>query len=95
MQDDNKNIMFTIANALPDGNGSFTPCPEVMTESEAIRYLRLDIECSTDPVQTLKYYRDKGQLIAIKVGTRNRYRRQDLDEFLARKSEEKRGRSVM
>lgn len=42
---------------------------------------------SVDPKQTLKYYRDQGQLIAIKVGRRNRYRRQDLENFLAQKSE--------
>ena len=76
---------------LPDGNGGFTPCPELMTEQEAIRFLRLDADGSADPVQTLRYYRDKGQLIAIKVGRKNRYRRQDLESFLAQKSEAKRG----
>ena len=28
---------------LPNGNGSFTPCPKLLTEDEAIRYLRLDV----------------------------------------------------
>ncbi len=26
---------------LPDGNGGFTPCPELMTEEELIIYLRI------------------------------------------------------
>ena len=26
---------------LPDGNGGFTPCPEIMTEDELIRLLRI------------------------------------------------------
>ena len=78
--------------ALPDGNGGFTPCPELLTEQEAIRYLRLDVDCAGDPAKTLKYYRDKGGLIAIKVGRMNRYRQADLDDFLAQKSEEKKGR---
>jgi hypothetical protein len=26
---------------LPDGNGGFTPCPELLTESEVIRFLRI------------------------------------------------------
>ena len=26
---------------LPDGSGSFTPCPELMTEEELIRFLRI------------------------------------------------------
>lgn len=26
---------------LPDGNGGFTPCPDLLTEDELIRYLRI------------------------------------------------------
>ena len=90
--DDNNNIVFTVLAALPNGDGRFIPCPELLTEDEAIRYLRLDVDSSTDAHKTLKYYRDKGELIAIKVGRKNRYRRQDLDDFLAQKSEIKKGR---
>ena len=77
---------------LSDGKGGFMPCPELLTEQEAIRYLRLDVDGTTDVCRTMKYYRDKRKLIAIKVGQKNRYRRQDLDNFLANKSEIKRGR---
>ena len=31
-------------NVLPDGQGGFTPCPELLTEAEAIRFLRLEGE---------------------------------------------------
>jgi len=88
---DSHNYVFVVPSVLPDGNGGFTPCPEVLTEEEAIRYLRLDLDASSNSAQTLKYYRDKGELVAIRVGKRNRYRRQDLDDFLARKSQEKQG----
>ena len=74
----NNTDVFVIPSVLPDGNGGFTPCPEVLTEDEAIRYLRLDLEVSSDPRQTLKYYRDKGELVAIRIGRKNRYRRRDL-----------------
>ncbi len=77
---------------LPDGNGDFTLCPELLTEDEAVRYLRLDVDGSSNPEQTLKYYRDKGELVAIRVGRKNRYRRQDLVNFLAQKSQIKQGR---
>ena len=77
---------------LPDGNGGFLPCPELLTEDEAIRYLRLDAEGGSVQERTMKYYRDKGELIAIKVSRKNRYRRMDLDNFLAKKSEIKKGR---
>jgi hypothetical protein len=80
---------------MPDGNGGYAPCPELLTEEETIRFLRLDIEKDTDPVQTMKYYRDKGELIAIKVGRKNRYRRQDIEGFLALKSKKKKAASSM
>ena len=37
------NAFETIAApvVLPDGNGGFTPCPELLTEDEVIRLLRI------------------------------------------------------
>ena len=58
------------------------PCPELLTESEAIRYLRLDIDGPAKPELTLRYYREKGVLRATRVGRKLRYRRVELDRFL-------------
>ena len=93
MEQADKNIVLLTPAVLPDGNGGFNPCPELMTEDEAIRYLRLDVDSSHDAHKTMKYYRDKGELIAIKVGRKNRYRRVDLDNSLAEKSEIKKRRA--
>ena len=71
-------------SVLPDGNGGFTACPEVLTEEEAIRYLRLDVDGPEKPELTLRYYREKGFLRATKVGRRLRYRRVELDRMLER-----------
>lgn len=30
-----------LMTVLPDGNGGFTPCPELLTEEELVRYLRI------------------------------------------------------
>lgn len=38
----NENNKYFISSALPDGNGDFTPCPELLTEDEIIRFLRFD-----------------------------------------------------
>ena len=86
---ENQNLLF-INPVLPDGNGGFTPCPELLTEEEAIRYLRLDAGGSPKPIKTMEYYRNKDQIVAVQVGKVNRYRRQDLDDFLAQKSDGKR-----
>jgi len=64
---------------LPDGNEGFTPCPELLTEDEAIRYLRLDIDGPQNPHGTLKYYRDRNVLRAVKIGRNLRYPRRELD----------------
>ena len=63
------------------------PCPELLTEAEAIRYLRLDDTGVEAPARTLRYYREKGLLRATQVGRRLRYRRIELDRLLDRLTE--------
>jgi hypothetical protein len=72
---------------LPDGNGGFTPCPELLTEGEAIRFLRLDGINTENPSNTLRYYRKKGLLQATQVGKCIRYRRVELEKLLERLTE--------
>jgi len=78
---------LTTPAVLPDGNGGFTPCPELLTESEAIRFLRLDGIGVEDPANTLRYYRKKGLLRATQVGKCIRYRRIELERLLDRLTE--------
>jgi hypothetical protein len=63
------------------------PCPEVLTEEEAIRYLRLDLINIEDPAGTLAYYRRKGLLRGSQIGKCVRYRRIELERFLDRITE--------
>ena len=63
------------------------PCPELLTEQEAIRYLRLDLVDIEDPAQTLRYYRKQGLLRATQVGKCIRYRRVELERLLERLTE--------
>lgn len=58
------------------------PCPELLTEDEAVQYLRLDTIDVKDPAGTLAYYRRKGVLRATQVGKCVRYRRIELDRLL-------------
>ena len=61
-------------------NGS--PVPDLLTEQEAICFLRLDIDGPAKPELTLKYYRDEGLLVPTRVGKRNRYLKTELLKFL-------------
>ena len=58
------------------------PCPELLTEQEAIRYLRLDLVDIKNPGDTLRHYRNEGILRATQVGKAIRYRRIELERFL-------------
>jgi len=75
------NSMLGVA-VLPDGNGSFTPCPVLLTEDEAIRYLRLDTLGRKAPSKTLQYYRERGLVKATRISNVNFYTRAALDEFV-------------
>lgn len=50
-----------VPTVLPDGNGGFTPCPELLTEEELIRFLRIpEVSNSADHhnvVEHLKRFR--------------------------------------
>jgi hypothetical protein len=37
----NEILLLPIIAVLPDGKGGFAPCPELMTESELIQFLRI------------------------------------------------------
>ena len=63
---------------MPNG----TPAPEVMTQQEAIHFLRLDEADLKNPATTLQYYRDKGILRGTKIGKTIRYTKEDLLDFL-------------
>ena len=70
---------------LPGPTPTF--CPELLTEEEAIRYLRLDLIDIKSPAETLRRYRDQGLLRGTQVGKAVRYRRVELDRFLDRVTE--------
>ena len=58
------------------------PVPDLLTEFEAIKYLRLDIDGPKDPSATLKHYRDKKLLRGTRIGRKYRYSRLELLKFI-------------
>lgn len=79
---EDNNVFFAMPSVLPDGRGGFTPCPEVLTEEETIRYLRLDVDGPAKPENTLRYYRQRGKLKGTQIGKRVFYTRKSLNEFM-------------
>lgn len=69
---------------FPDGR----PVPDLLTEQEAIRFLRLDGEDGPkNPRLTLQHYRDEDILRATRVGKKLRYTRTELLRFLEKMTE--------
>jgi hypothetical protein len=75
-------LIFAAGVILPGTTPA--PCPELLTEDEAIRYLRLDLIDVEDPAGTLRYYRRQGLLRGTQVGKCVRYRRVELERLLER-----------
>ena len=65
------------------------PCPELLTEGEAVRYLRLDTINISDPSATLRRYREQRLLRGTQISKRIFYRRAELDRFIERATEGK------
>ena len=59
-----------------------TPVPDLLTEEEAVKFLRLDIDGPKDPSATLKHYRDKKLLRGTRIGRKYRYSRLELLKFI-------------
>jgi len=88
MQVDSKyNYSCSHTAILPDGNGGFTPCPEVLTEEEAIRFLRLDTIDIKDPAATLRRYREAGVLRGVQISKKVFYPRRGLERFIEQQME--------
>ncbi len=56
----------------------------ILTEAEAIHWLRLDVKGPKNPSGTLKFYRDRGLLRGVRIGRQFRYPITELEKFVAR-----------
>ena len=60
-------------------------CPDLLTEDEAARYLRLDVKNKGD---TLRYYRESHGLRAVQISRRVLYPQEELESLWRRLIEE-------
>ena len=66
---------------MPNGQ----PAPSVLTEAEAIKFLR--IGSFSNPSTTLRYYRSRGKLHGAKIGRGLFYTSVELLRFLEKQTE--------
>jgi hypothetical protein len=64
------------------------PCPDLLTEDEAIRYLRLDTIGIKNPAETLQRYRSMGKLRGTQISKSVFYQVKELDDFIAKLTDE-------
>ena len=75
---DTEQQSFSVA-FLPDGR----PAPAVLTADETVSLLRLD---NANPLRTLKFYRDEGLLVGVRIGRKVRYPLDEVMRFIAEKA---------
>lgn len=83
----NQNTHYYATSFFSDG----TIVPDLLTEQEAIKFLRLDDGGTKKPATTLGYYRSEGILKPTQVGKKLRYLRSELLNFLEEQTKRRNG----
>ena len=72
---------------LPDGNGGFTPCPDLMTEEELIFFLRISqISGSIDHHNTIEHLKRVRNLPRIHICNKTLYPREAILKWVERET---------
>ena len=64
------------------------PVPEILTEAEALRFLRVDSIGIKHPAETLRYYRKKYGLKGVQIGKALRFTIGELRKLVKRLMDE-------
>ena len=82
---------FTIATVIPDGNGGFMPCPELLTEAELIRLLRVpEISKAADYHNVITHLKRFHDLPCIHMCRQPLYPLAAVTEWVRKKAEKER-----
>lgn len=76
------------ASWMPDGKGGWMPTPEILTEDETLRFLRMDSIDIKHPKETLRYYRNKYGLKGVQIGKALRFTIGELRKLVKRLMDE-------
>ncbi len=77
----------TAQSIIPDGNGSFVPCPELMTEQELIHFLRIpEISTANDYSNTIANLKRMHDLPRIHLCGKTLYPTREIMKWITEKS---------
>jgi len=76
------------ASWMSDGKGGWMPTPEILTEDETLRFLRMDSIDIKHPTETLRYYRTKYGLRGVQIGKALRFTIGELRKLVKRLMDE-------
>ena len=78
---------FITPAVLPDGNGGFTPCPDLLTEEELIAFLRIpQISKSKDYHNVVENLKRMHGLPRIYICGKTLYLREEIMEWVKKKT---------
>lgn len=78
-QDNKAETRFMRPSILPDGNGGFAPCPELLTEEELIVFLRIqEISRSDDHHNVIEHLKRVRNLPRIHICNKTLYPRKAI-----------------
>jgi hypothetical protein len=79
--------MLVSPAVLPDGNGGFTPCPELLTEKELIAFLRIpEVSKSKDYRNTVANLKRVHGLPRIHICGKPLYPLEEIREWIRKKT---------
>ena len=87
MKPDNNNLISSTQAILPDGNGGFKPCPELMTEQELIHFLRIpEISKADDYSNVIANLKRRHDLPRIHLCGKTLYPTREIMKWITEKS---------
>jgi hypothetical protein len=83
-----QNYSFTMATIMPDGNGGVMPCPELLTEEELIRLLRVpEVSKATDFHNVITNLKKQHGLPCIHICRQPLYPAKAVAEWVKKRTE--------
>ena len=84
---DNNNLLFSSSSVIPDGNGGVMPCPELMTEQELIRFLRIpDVSTASNHHNVVANLKRMHDLPRIHLCGKTLYPTREIMKWITEKS---------